>query len=242
MDPRTRVIRPLCTKRVCDPAFPYYYNVELHDRGSDNETSVYYCTEGTPEVKPCSQQPIEMEPMSNNLETQLANFTNLQPQIYNETIMRQYKISQILRRVSQSLQAEAMVAYVKEVPIEYDPQTNSNKLQDWARKVFSPEVKEALSHLNILWDNLPLNLLIQVVVVTICYVILHKGYKGAKTTLKNPNSCNVTLCNICFSSRQPSAEDPGYYSASVVDPDEALESSLRPDMERRTFKTSPRNY
>ena len=49
-----------------------------------------------------------------------------------------------------------------------------------ARKIFSPEVKEALSHINILWDNLPINLLIQVVVVTICYVILHKGYKGAK--------------------------------------------------------------
>lgn len=72
MDPRTMIIRPYCTQRVCDPIFPYYYYVKLRNNSDIGGTPTFLCTTGTPHLGPCETPPLKIEAMAGPLDLQIS--------------------------------------------------------------------------------------------------------------------------------------------------------------------------
>ena len=99
MDPRTKVIRKYCSRRICNPLLHHYYLVETED-GNDE----YYCTKGSPEITKCDKDPTKIQVMSRSLETQLDKLST-------EVVIQKYETSALRKHFQDSVASYASRAY-----------------------------------------------------------------------------------------------------------------------------------
>ena len=93
-DPRTMVIRSLCTPRICDQVWSYYYALDFEGR---NETT-WVCTKGTPELHLCSEIPQEVKAMSTPeiTMTETLKKTNVKPSIYPDEQLKSHRLAKLV--------------------------------------------------------------------------------------------------------------------------------------------------
>ena len=153
MDSRSKVIRPYCTKRICDGAFPFYYHVQMHDPVTTEVEERYYCTKGTPKVKRCPA-PLLIKAMSKSVTMELINFTkNSNPKLYNDEIMKKHHLSQLLVGASKSFNADIAHSFIKEIPVDYVPGKDKSAVRGWFRENVTRRVLEAVSGFAHLWES-----------------------------------------------------------------------------------------
>ena len=157
IDPRTKVIRPYCTKRVCDEAFPYYYQVEMYDQMKENLERKYLCTLGTPEIVDCPETPFKIEVMSASLESQLTDFTvDMKPKIYEDEELRKHHLNQLLYGASKSFSADVAHSFIKDLPEAYTIGGSHKLMMNWYRDDIRKDTEDSLTgHVTgVFWQNL----------------------------------------------------------------------------------------
>ena len=149
-DPRSKIIRPYCTKRVCDEAFPYYYFVSTRNvskNSSEEFENKYLCTTGTPEIVECPIQPMKIEIMSAPLESQLDDFANLQPKLHSDEAMQKHHLNQLLYGASKSINADIAHSFVKDLPEAYVAGRDQDLVKNWYRNDIREDITGRLESL-----------------------------------------------------------------------------------------------
>ena len=70
-DPRTSIIKPYCTYRVCDGGFPYMYQLRVINETSPDVQHKYICTGSSPELIECQKRPLKMNPALTNVDLEV---------------------------------------------------------------------------------------------------------------------------------------------------------------------------
>ena len=115
-DPRTLVIRSLCTPRICDAAFPYFYSIKFNE---DNEQT-WLCTKGTPEIHPCQIKPRKVELMMNpklRIDNLLSH-PNLNPSIYTKNQLKSHKLSNLVMEARDVIELKTAIGVARQGRIE----------------------------------------------------------------------------------------------------------------------------
>ena len=120
MDPRTSVIRPYCTRRACDPSFPYTYHIKVYKSMHDSEgISQYLCTSSTPKITKCGTSSPVLPIMQKNITleiTKMMNKESLNPKLVSEDTLRAHHNFMLTRGAQWSIMADTAQEFVRDSP------------------------------------------------------------------------------------------------------------------------------
>ena len=131
IDARTGVIRPFCTRRVCDGAYEFSYYLEF--RAGTRRFHDYFCTYGSPVIEKCRNPPEKIKVLAKPLNLQVFNFANYtNPQIYNESLKKKHQLSNLFQEAGSAIQADVGYKFVDSYPKPFGGQ-KKKKLPKWVK-------------------------------------------------------------------------------------------------------------
>ena len=107
IDPRTSIIMPFCTPRACNAAMPFYYRT-ITVSEDQQETVVWLCTRGSPEIVTCQEPPLILDVMSKKFKSKIQELISRdinRATIYSPELIHQHHVAKLT-----GLAREAIIA------------------------------------------------------------------------------------------------------------------------------------
>ena len=183
-DPRTSVIKPYCTFRICDRSFPYVYQIRVINTTSSSISHKQVCTEDSPRLMECRNRPLNMDPAVPQVELevdQMMQSQRVNPKITVPEAIKAHHMAILVDHAEETIIANTAFDFVGNNPVQLAKIVSDAENTPVYRTFTDKLVGSVASHISSIWESLLTLLgglttmaLITIIIYRLCVCVLKR--------------------------------------------------------------------